>query len=228
MRNKDHLAPYLELARRRPDLFDNSGDKLKILLDPADIRGVEKAAARALAERGLPEDGAVAGFVLDDPWFFVLRDAVEFPDGSRKLHARVVNKNDHGSSVLPMLDGKVVLIRHFRHATRQWLLEIPRGAIEFGQTPEAAAHIEVREEIGGEIGELLPLGFVYGSTNLYRAGSHLFLAQLESVGSPQLAEGIIAIERLTVPEFEDAIRQGNVLDAMTVAAFVHARLRGLI
>ena len=139
MNTPAHLVSYFELARQRPDLFDNSGDKLRILLDPADILSVEKAVARNLAERGLPENGAIAGFVLDDSWFFVLRDAVEFPDGSRRLHARVINKNNHGSAVLPMLDGRLVLIRHFRHATRQWMLEIPRGAIEPGQMPEETA-----------------------------------------------------------------------------------------
>lgn len=224
----NHLVSYFKLVQQRPDLFDNSDGKLEILLNPTDILDVEKTVVQTLIERGVAQAGATAGFVLDDPWFFVLRDAIEFPDGSRRLHARVVNKNNHGSAVLPLLHGRIILIRHFRHATRQWMLEIPRGAIEFGQTPEGTAHTEIKEEIGAEIKELVPLGFVYGSTNLYRAGAHLFLAHVGSIGSPQLAEGITAIEQLTTQEFENLIRKGAVLDAITVAAFTHARLRGLI
>ena len=224
----DRLVRYFELAQQRPDLFDNSGGRLKILLNPIDILSVEKAVAQMLIERGLPQGGATAGFVLDDPWFFVLRDAIEFPDGSRRLHASVVNKNNHGSAVLPLLSGQVILIRHFHHATRQWMFEIPRGAIESGQTPEGTAHTEIKEEIGSDIKELLPLGFVHGSTNLYSGGAHLFVAQLDSIGSPQLAEGIAAVVQLTIQEFENWIRKGRVLDAITIAAFTHARLRGLI
>ena len=224
----NHLLSYFELVKQRPDLFDNSGGRLKILLNPVDIVSVEKAVARLLMERGLSRSGGTAGCVLDDPWFFVLRDAIEFPDGSRRLHARVVNKNNHGSAVLPLLNGQVVLVRHFRHATRQWMLEIPRGAIESGQTPEGTAHREIKEEIGGEIKELLPLGFVHGATNLYNGGAHLFCARLSAIGSPQLGEGITAIEQLTAQEFENLIRNGEVLDAVTVAVFTHARLRGLI
>jgi ADP-ribose pyrophosphatase len=228
VRIPNHLRSYFELVEQRPDLFDNSGGRLKILLNPADIISVEKAVARLLIERGLSQSGATAGCVLEDPWFFVLRDAIEFPDGSRRLHARVVNRNNHGSAVLPLLNGQVILIRHFRHPTRQWMLEIPRGAIESGQTPEGTARREIEEEIGGEIKELMPLGFIHGATNLYNGGAHLFCAQLSSIGSPQLAEGITAIEQLTPKEFENLIRNGKVLDSVTVAVFTHARLRGLI
>lgn len=222
------LASYFELIRQRQDLFDNSGGGLKILLDPVDILAVEHFAARDLIEHGHSPMGATAGCVLDDPWFVVLRDAVEFPDGSRRLHARVVIKKNHGSAILPLLNGRVILIRHYRHAIRQWMLEIPRGALEAGQTPEQAAVAEIREEIGGEMASLRQMGFVHGATNVYSGGAHLFLGELVSIGQPQLSEGITAIEELTLQEFEACIRDGKILDSLTLAAFAHARLRGWV
>jgi ADP-ribose pyrophosphatase len=224
----DQLSEYLRLIKRWPDLFEASGNDVSVLRDPALIEAVQKAAAQRLKQHGEPDTSAQVGVVFDDPWFFVLRDAVEFPDGSRRLHSRVINKAGHGSAVLPVLDGRIVLIRQFRHAVRRSLLEIPRGGMEPGQSPEDVARAELQEEIGGIVEKVTPIGFVYGLTHLYNSGSHLFLAELSSIGSPQLEEGITAIEPVTCDEFEELMLRGDILDSITVAAFSHARLKGLI
>jgi ADP-ribose pyrophosphatase len=108
-------------------------------------------------------------------------------------------------------------------------LEIPRGAIDENDSLEETARHELIEEIGGEAGELIPLGFVYGSTNLFANGSYLYITHLKSLsGLPQLDEGVEAIEMLTIEEFETMMIQGKIEEAFTIAAFSQARLRGLV
>jgi len=225
---RDRLNAYQELAAARPELFQTAPGGVRILLEPAEIAEVESAVARDLQQRGLPAEGAEVGVVLSDPWFYVLRDAVEFPDGARRMHARAVNRLGNGVATLPLLDGNIVLARHFRHAVRRWLLEIPRGAIESGQSAEDTARAEIEEEIGGRVRSLVPLGFLYGTSNLSANGAHLYIAELDAVGEPQLGEGIAAVETFAVAEFEERLLRGEILDSFTVAAYTHARLRGLI
>lgn len=225
---RDRLKAYQALAAARPELFETAPGGVRILLDTSEIAQVEDAVARALEAKQLPVEGAKVGIVLRDPWFLVVRDAVEFPDGARRTHARAVNRLGHGVATLPVLGGRIVLARHFRHAVRRWLLEIPRGAIEPGQSPEDTARAEIQEEIGGTVRQVIPLGFLYGTSNLSANGAHLFLAELESTGEPQLGEGIASVEPFTVAEFEDLLLRGEILDSFTVAAYTHARLRGLI
>lgn len=225
---ESRLKEYLELAESQPELFANPPDGVRILLDPAEVAAVEHSVARDLAARNLPPEGAHVGVVFRDPWFYVIRDAVEFANGARRMHARVMNRVNNGSAVLPMIGEKIVLVRHFRHPLRRAILEIPRGGIEAGQSPEDAARAEIREEIGGAIRRIESIGFVYGNTNLYGNGAHLFFAELDSVGMPQIGEGVASIEQFTVAEFEELLRQGQILDAFTVAAYTQARLRRLI
>ena len=222
------IAEYLAFADTRPEFFANPPDGVRILLDPAQIAAVEDAVARDLGARRLPTEGAKAGICLRDPWIYVLRDAVEFADGSRRMHARVINRVDNGSAVLPMLGDRIVLVQHFRHPLRRAILEVPRGGIEPGRTPEETAREEIREEIGGVVRRIEALGFLFGSTSIYANGSHLFFAELESVGRPQVAEGVAAVELFTVGEFEALLLGGEIVDSFTVAAFTHARLRRLI
>lgn len=222
------LASYLELASKQPELFETAPGGVRILLDPVEIAKVEEEVTCQLEGKHLPTEGAEVGIVLRDPWFYVLRDAVEFPDGAQRTHARTVNRLGHGAAALPVLAGRIVLARHFRHAVRRWLLEIPRGAIEPGQSPEDTVRTEIKEEIGGRVQRVKPLGFLYGASNLSANGAHLFLAELESVGAPQLGEGIGSVEQFSVAEFEALLVRGDILDSFTVAAYAHAKLHRLI
>jgi len=222
------LDEYLRLASEQPALFATPRGGVRILLAPAEIAEVEGAVARDLESRGERPEGAEVGVVFRDPWFYVLRDAVEFPDCARRTHARVINRTGNGAAALPILDGRIVLLRHFRHAIRRWSLEIPRGAIELGQSAESTARREIEEEAGGLVRSLTPLSFIHGTTNLYSSGAHLFIAELDEIGEPQLGEGIAAIEQFTVREFEQLLLGGEILDSFTVAAYTHARLRGLV
>src|SRR5579883_2488092 len=140
------LVEYLAFARQHPELFGPADAAVRILLDPADIRRVEADMAAKLRTRGLPESGAEIG-IVHDPYILFLRDAVEFPDGARRSHTRVLNLVGNGAAALPVFGDKIVLTRQFRHALRRWSLEVPRGAIEPGETPEEAAVAEVEEEI---------------------------------------------------------------------------------
>src|SRR5690606_7623308 len=70
--------------------------------------------------------------------FDVDRDVLRFEDG-REVTVDVVR---HRASVVlvPMTDdGKVVLVRQYRHAVGRWLWELPAGTTDAGEDVEAAA-----------------------------------------------------------------------------------------
>jgi ADP-ribose pyrophosphatase len=55
-------------------------------------------------------------------------------------------------------DGLIPLVRQFRPAVEEYVLELPSGAIDPGETPEVAARRELLEETGCQAGELVQLG----------------------------------------------------------------------
>lgn len=221
------LERYFALAKQRPDLFRQQPGGIIIDLDPSSIARTERLIGQKLAVRGLAKSGALVGLVFDDPYFLVLRDAVTFPDGSVGTYARIIMKGGGGSAVLPFYAGRILLLKIHRHAVRNWLYEIPRGAIDDGKSPIETALAELFEEMGGRATEIRPLGFCYGSSATSFTGVHLFFARLSEFGSPQLSEGIIEIRALTPMEFETAILNGEILDSFTLAAFLQAKLAGL-
>ncbi len=218
----------MEFVRKHPHYFTNSIGSLKIIFDPVKIFAAEKKSLFYNRYTGLPPEGSYVGIISEDPWVTVIRDAVEFSDGDIRLHTRVINRINDGVAVLPMLDDNIILIRHFRHALQKSILEIPRGAIDENSSIEETARQELFEEIQGIAGSLIPLGFIYGSTNLFANGSHLFFTKLLSFGSPQLDEGVEQIECLSISEFERLMLKGEITEALTIGAFCHARLKNLL
>jgi ADP-ribose pyrophosphatase len=55
-------------------------------------------------------------------------------------------------------DQRIPLVRQYRPAVETNVLELPSGAIDPGEPPEAAARRELREETGCEAGKLVLLG----------------------------------------------------------------------
>src|SRR5436309_14191688 len=84
----------------------------------------------------------------------VRTDEVRLEDGA-VVQQEVV---EHAPSVtiVPVLDdGRVVLIRQYRHPTGQTLLETPAGSVDEGESAEEAAQRELAEEIGQRADRML-------------------------------------------------------------------------
>jgi ADP-ribose pyrophosphatase len=96
--------------------------------------------------------------LADDPYAMMLREAVRFPDGAFGLYNRILVPG--GVVVLPVLHGRVVLIHRFRHGTRRFEYEAPRGIAGEAERIEEGARRELLEEIGAAAEELLDLGEV--------------------------------------------------------------------
>ena len=103
------------------------------------------------------------GIVAEDQYLFWIRDAVLFPSGEKGTYDRILWKSaleaPPGVAIFPYLaDRKVVLILNYRHATRSWELELPRGLLKEGETVRTAAARELQEETGYHVDDSLLLG----------------------------------------------------------------------
>ena len=155
-------------------------------------------------------------------------DEVEMPDGS-VAEREIVEHADAVAIVALEPDGNVVLIRHYRHAVRQRVLEIPAGKLDVdGEAPADAARRELAEEVGLQAGRLTELTHFHNSAGWSEEATTIYLAT--EVDTCDLPEGFTAeheeadIEIVRVP-LADALAKvdsGEINDAKTVIGLLLA------
>ncbi len=223
----DCLDRYRALVRDRPDRFTNpDGDIYQILLEDS---AIERARRDALDHRradGLATGDTRVGVLAVDPYLIVMRDAVRFADGRYGLYNRLLVPS--GAAILPLLGTSIALLHRFRHGTRRWHLEAPRGGLSGVATLREEAERELLEEIGSRPSELIDLGEFHATTGCLDETHHLYLARIASVGAPDKHEAIESVKVLTIPTVERLIAEGEITDGPTLALFLRARLRGYL
>ena len=126
-------------------------------------------------------------------------------------------------NIVPLTDaGEVVLIRQYRHGTRETTLEIPGGIIDPGDaSPAEAARRELLEETGCEARSIEPTGVIHPNPAIQSNACFSFVARgVTQVARPQLdpAEDIEVV-RLPLTEIPARIAAGEVRHALVVVAF---------
>jgi ADP-ribose pyrophosphatase len=226
----DLLSGYRSLQQAAPELFVNPpGAAFEILTDAQQQKLAEARVAALLREAGLPPESGGIGLLYRDQYLTLVRDAVRFRDGSVGGYLRILPSDDCvGAAVMPLVGQHVALVRHFRHATRRWHWEIPRGFGLAGETARQTARRELEEELKVRASELVRLGSLYPDTGLSSAKTELFLARADEIGTPEAIEGIDGVRLVAPGELERMIRDGTITDSFTLAAFAQARTRALI
>ncbi len=149
-------------------------------------------------------------------------DQVEMEDGS--YAPREVVEHCPAVSVLPVDgDGNVYLVRQYRHAVGEELIEAPAGLMEAGETPEQAALRELREETGA-LGTVTAVGDYYPTPGYCEEVIHLFLAKVESFGDTDPDEDeFLQTVKLPFDEFYQRVYDGRLRDGKTIALALRAK-----
>lgn len=105
----------------------------------------------------------------------VREDSLELPDGQEKAYPVMALGTSVG--ILPFLpDDRVILVRQYRHVTRDFSWEVPGGGILPDEPLEEAAQRELREESGYRAGHLFLLGGFWPNNAYLDEVIHIYVA----------------------------------------------------
>lgn len=151
-------------------------------------------------------------------------DTVELENG--KQAKREVVHHHGGSGVVALTDqGDVYLVRQFRYAFGQELLEIPAGKLEPGEEPLSAAQRELMEECGLTADHYADLNPIYPSVGYDNEVIYMYLATglHETQANPDEDEFLDLI-KMPLDDAVEMIKNGQIKDAKTVAALLKVKL----
>jgi ADP-ribose pyrophosphatase len=171
-----------------------------------------------LTEKRLSSERKYTGIIVN-----VDVDQALSPSG-RQVKREVV-RHPGGVGIVPLdEEGKLVLVRQYRYAFQQVLLEIPAGKNEPGQDAVTGAARELKEEIGAQ-GTLVPLGSLLASPGIFTEELNLFLGLDLTFGETHPdPDEFLEIVHLSFEEAEEMILSGQIRDSKTVAGILKAKL----
>ena len=154
-------------------------------------------------------------------------DRVRFPDGSEGELEMI--RHPGASAVVPFLsdpagdDPQVLLIRQYRYAAEGFVYEIPAGRLDAGESPEACARRELREETGCTAERIEPLYTFYTTPGFTDERIHAFMASgLVRGDAAREADEIMELVPMALSRALGMIRDNEIVDAKTALSLLYA------
>jgi ADP-ribose diphosphatase len=193
----------------------------------AGARAKAKTAAtkKAAETQNAGDEGTVqilkSELVYDGPVFGVRRDEVLEPGGLRTT--REVVTHPGSVVVLPVLpDRRIVLIRQYRYATRQFLWELVAGRMDEGETVNEAAARELREETGYRAKRFTTFLDFFPTPGYLEERMYILLAEGVTAGEAHPEEDEqIETRPYEAKELKEMIKNGQLRDGKTIAGLLY-------
>jgi ADP-ribose pyrophosphatase len=147
-------------------------------------------------------------------------DRVRMPSGREAVREVV----EHSGAVVIVAvngEGRVLLVRQYRHPTGRLLLELPAGTLDRDEEPEACAARELEEETGFRAGRLQRLGGFFVSPGYSTEHIQVYLGtDLEPGNAGGDDDEEIEVLALPLAEVLRLVEAGELEDAKSLAALI--------
>ena len=145
------------------------------------------------------------------------RDTVLLPNG--KEATREVVEHPGAVAIVPVLpDGRVLMVRQFRHPVGRVLLEIPAGKLDSGEDPDECAMRELEEETGYRAGVIERKASIFTGPGFTDEVIHMYIAHelVPTTVNPDDDE-FLEVRAYVPQDIRRMIREGLICDAKTIS-----------
>ena len=170
-----------------------------------------------------PEEQIASREIYDGRIIKVRVDDILMTSSGNRSVREVVDHNNAVVIVPIDSDDNVHLVRQYRYAAEQNLLECPAGIVEDGEDPDDCAQRELAEEIGYASRNLRILGGFWSSPGFCTEFMYAYLAKdlVPHRLQPDDDEDI-QVEKVPLSRIPQLIRLGEIQDAKSIAALLMA------
>jgi 8-oxo-dGTP pyrophosphatase MutT (NUDIX family) len=166
--------------------------------------------------------------IYDCPWVRLVVADVVMPDGTPVDH-HVVRLPRPAAGTIIVRDGRVLLLYRHRFITDTWGWEMPAGAVDEGESVEAAAIREAAEESGWRPTTVEPLCTFNPANGILDQAFHIFVSRdAIDVGGPTDRNEAARIDWFDVAEVRRMVLGGDVNDGLSFGGLLYAIAAGAI
>jgi 8-oxo-dGTP pyrophosphatase MutT (NUDIX family) len=164
-------------------------------------------------------------YLFRDNWLTLRADVCEKPDGTIIKPYYVYEFTNWVTAVPFTKDGKIIMIKQYRHALGDISIEIPGGCVDPGDTDfQTACARELREETGYVFDSFTYLCKTSANPSTNNNLMHIFLAEggrWENAQQLDAGEDIEVL-LLNVDEVKQLLKENKIIQSMHVTALMYA------
>ena len=163
-------------------------------------------------------------YLHKEPWLTIRKDKCELPNGKIVPQFYVNEYADWVNVFGITVEGKVLMVKQYRHGLGEVGIELPGGVAEKDETPEQAARREVLEETGYEFENLEYLGKISANPSTTNNLMHMFVA----VGGKKVADQKldetedVEVLHMTIDEVKNLIKQHKMMQSLHASNIFYA------
>jgi ADP-ribose pyrophosphatase len=164
-------------------------------------------------------------YLFNDLWFKVRKDVCKTPQGKIIDPYYVYEFTEWVTAVPVSDDGRIIMIRQYRHALGETCIEFPGGCVDDTDASfESAIKRELLEETGYSFSSYKYLGKISANPSTNNNLMHMFLAKGGQKVSAQSLDPNeeIEIELFTIDEVKQLLKENKILQSMHVTCFLYA------
>ncbi len=165
-------------------------------------------------------------YLFKEPWLTIRKDKCRMPNG-HIIPAFYVNEYPEWVNAFALTrEGKVVMVKQYRHGIHEVGFELPGGVVEEGESMEEAVKREMKEETGYEFREWKYLGKICANPSTTNNFMHMFLAREgEKTTEPNLDEAEdLEVHFMDIREVKNLVRENKIMQSLHVNCIMYALL----
>lgn len=142
-------------------------------------------------------------------------DDVCLPDG--QLAKREEVEHPGGCAVAALTgNNELLMVRQYRYAYQQTVLEIPAGKLEAGEKPFETMKRELLEETGCTANEFAYLGCCYPTPGYTNEKLHIWACRISGTGTQHLDPGeYLEVVKMPLEQAVEMVMSNEIRDAKT-------------
>jgi ADP-ribose pyrophosphatase len=152
---------------------------------------------------------------------WIEKRTIRLPNGIEREKVTIHPSN--AVAILPLNGDRCKLLKQYRYAIDQYILEAPAGTMEPGEDPLETARRELIEETGFAAKTIVKKGFIFTTPGYTDEKIFLFeardLSPSQEYGKDE--DEVIEVLDIAISDLIGMIRNGTIVDAKTICLIHH-------